>query len=159
MKRRQEDEAARLAQQEKERLTQAAAQAEAEKKRLQYLVDNVRQLNLIPYKGWTEVPGIWDWLPTYLQYPVGSLLEDRAGVPIPTDVLKAIGGLYNILGAMLDPCTALGSRKTVERLQNMTNPKTNQKYTLAEAITKTDQMCSLLRHLKAKVEAQNRAGK
>ena len=161
LKRRQEAEAARQAQLAQERAEQARIAreqaAQTARNHRQYLIDNIRQLNLIPYKGWTDVPGIWDWLPKYLERPVGDLAEEAGRAPIPTDVLKAIGGLYNILNILLDPCTGLGARKTVERLENMTNPKTNRKYTLNEALTKTEQMCALLRQLKAKVEAENRA--
>lgn len=163
LKRRQEAEAARQAQLAQERAEQARIAreqaAQTARNHRQYLIDNIRQLNLIPYKGWTDVPGIWDWLPKYLEKPVGDLAEEAGRVPIPTDVLKAIGGLYNIVNILLDPCTGLGARKTVERLENMTNPKTNRKYTLNEALTKTEQMCALLRQLKAKVEAENRANR
>jgi hypothetical protein len=118
-----------------------------------YLIDNIKQLGLISSKKFTEVPGIWDWLPAILEKPVGDLLEEAGKTPIPTDVIKAIGGLYNVLASLLDPCTQAGKRKTVERLQKMINPKTNAKYTLNEALQKTEQMCGLLRKLKAKVEA------
>jgi len=163
LKRRQDAEAVRRAQLAQERAEQARiareqAAANARNHR-QYLIDNIRQLNLIPYRGWNDVPGIWDWLPNYLERPVGDLAEEAGRAPIPTDVLKAIGGLYNIVNILLDPCTGLGARKTVERLENMTNPKTNRKYTLNEALTKTEQMCALLRQLKAKVEAENRANR
>lgn len=111
---------------------------------------------MIPYEGWRNTPGIWDWLPVYLQTPVGGAAEELAQSPIPADVITAIGGLYNILNILLDPCTAAGSRKTVQRLQERINPKTNLKYTLAEAIEKDSKMCHLLRELKRRVEQQRR---
>ena len=146
--------------QERERKQREALAAEearrTQRAQLDYLINNIKDLGLIPYEGWRNTPGIWDWLPVYLQTTVGGAAEEVAQTPIPTEVITAIGGLYNILNILLDPCTALGSRKTVERLQGRINPKTNRKYTLAEAIDKTDKMCKLLRELKRRVEQQRR---
>jgi hypothetical protein len=86
------------------------------------------------------------------------LAEETARVPIPTDAIKALGGLYQIAAALLDPCTAAGARKTVQRLQKRVNSKTGRPYTLDGAITKTGQMCQLLRKLKAMSEQAHRSG-
>lgn len=163
-----EEEQARAAQaaqlerekQERERQQREALAAEEARRtqcaQLDYLVNNIRDLGLIPYEGWRNTPGIWDWLPVYLQTPVGGAAEEVVQLPIPTDVITAIGGLYNILNSLLDPCTALGSRKTVQRLQGRINPKTGLHYTLIEAEEKTGKMCHLLRELKKRVEQQHR---
>lgn len=58
-----------------------------------------------------------------------------------------------IAAALMDPCTQAGMRKTVERLQGMTNPKTDRRYTLNEALDKTEKMYKLLNDLKAKIDA------
>ena len=63
------------------------------------------------------------------------------------------------VGALLDPCTQAGMRKTVERLEERTNPKTGSSHTLLEALTKTDEMCRTLRQLKARAERANELGK
>jgi hypothetical protein len=140
---------------ERRRAEEVARQTRLEHNR--YLLENIRELGLISYTGFWETPGLWDWLPDIIEYPVGSFLEDRARIPIPTDTIKAIGGLYNIVGALLDPCTAGGMRKTIERLDNRTNPKTGNRYTLLEAITKTDEMCILMRRLKSAAEQAHQA--
>lgn len=132
----------------KQEETNKAAQAAQQK----YLLDNIRQLGLISHKGFSETPGIWDWVPAILERPVGDFFEEVGKTPIPTDVIKAIGGLFNVLANLLDPCSQAGKRKTVERLMGMVNPKTNSKYTLDQALDKTEKMCDLLRELKAKVE-------
>jgi len=116
-----------------------------------YLLDNIKELGLLGSAGIKEVPGIWDWLPDFLENPVGNFVEDRAGGAIPTDVFKAIGGLYNVVLIFYDPCNLQhGYLKTIERLQKMTNPYTNKKYTEKEAERKTNEMCKLLQKLKAK---------
>jgi chemotaxis protein histidine kinase CheA len=135
---------------ERRRAAEEARQARIDHNR--YLLENIRDLNLISYPGFWETPGLWDWLPDVIENPVGNFLEDQARIPIPTDTIKAIGGLYNIVGALLDPCTQAGMRKTIERLEERTNPKTGSTYTLLEAITKTDEMCKVLRRLKTRSE-------
>jgi hypothetical protein len=148
------------AQKKRDEEARQKAEEDAKAKQLahqKYLIDNIKQLGLISSKKFTEVPGIWDWLPAILEKPVGDLLEEAGKTPIPTDVIKAIGGLYNVLASLLDPCTQAGKRKTVERLQKMINPKTNAKYTLDEALQKTEDMCKLLKELKSKVEQLKKA--
>jgi chemotaxis protein histidine kinase CheA len=135
---------------ERRQAAEAARQARIDHNR--YLLENIRDLGLISYPGFWETPGLWDWLPDVIENPVGNFLEDQARIPIPTDTIKAIGGLYNIVGALLDPCTAAGMRKTIERLEDRTNPRTGSTYTLMEAITKTDEMCTVLRRLKSNAE-------
>jgi hypothetical protein len=135
---------------ERRRAEEEARQAQLEHNR--YLLENIRDLGLISYPGFWETPGLWDWLPDIIENPVGNLVEDRIGIPIPTDTIKAIGGLYNIVGALLDPCTAGGKLRTIERLEKRTNPRTGSRYTSLEAITKTDEMCVLLRRLKSSAE-------
>ena len=143
-------EAERLRIAEEQRQAAIARNKERIQKRRKYLLDNIKELGLIGSAGIKDVPGLWDWLPDFLETPVGNLVEDRTGGVIPTDVFKALGGLYKIAGAILDPCTPLGARKTVSRLEEMTNPYTNSKYTSDEALKKTEDMCKLLRRLKAK---------
>lgn len=133
------------------------ARAKAKKEHREYLLDNIKKLGLIDSRAMSKVPGIWDWLPDILETPVSVLLEQQAGVPIPTDTLKALGGLYGIIGKMLDPCTKAGKEKTIERLQEMINPKTGKKYTWGEALKKTDDMCKLLGELRGKLAALKKA--
>jgi len=162
MRRRHEEERQRL--EEARRQQEAASQRMAQERqrtlreRNEYLLRNIRDLGLIQSSAFWETPGIWDWLPDVLAQPVGMLVEETARVPIPTDAIKALGGLYQIAAALLDPCTAGGARKTVERLQKRTNPRTGRPYTLEEALTKTGQMCQLLRKLKAVSEQAHQAG-
>ncbi|MGX1928631.1 hypothetical protein [Flagellimonas sp. 2504JD4-2] len=152
-------EAERIRIAEEQRLASIARNKERIQKRRKYLLDNIKELGLIGSAGIKEVPGLWDWLPDFLETPVGNLIEDRTGGVIPTDVFKALGGLYQVAGAILDPCTPLGARKTVSRLEEMTNPYTNSKYTSDEALKKTEDMCKLLRRLKAKsLQLKNAAG-
>jgi uncharacterized coiled-coil DUF342 family protein len=65
-----------------------------------------------------EFTGIWDW-----GGPVGTAVgygaEDLANAPIPTDAIKAVGGLYAVFQAALDPKTALGSRILALQLGTM----------------------------------------
>lgn len=68
---------------------------------------------LADIKGFTdadlpdEFQGIWDW-----GGPVGTAVgygaEDKTGTVIPTDTIKAVGGLYKIFQAAFDPQYALG---------------------------------------------------
>ncbi len=68
---------------------------------------------LADIKGFTdaelpdEFTGIWDW-----GGPVGTAVgygaEDKTGTVIPTDTIKAVGGLYRIFQAAFDPQYALG---------------------------------------------------
>jgi hypothetical protein len=151
------DAEAKLRAAEEERRKREAEVAAARRKYNEYLVDNIRQLGLIDSSAVRNVPGIWEWLPDILETPVSVLVEASAKTPIPTDTLKALGGLYGIIGKMLDPCTGLGQSKTVERLQSMTNPHTGKNYTFGEALKKTADMCKLLRNLKSKLEALRQA--
>ncbi len=138
----------------------------------EYLLDNIRRLGLISSREFEEIPGALDYvfdrlIPDILSKNTKDLIkeigtmvaEEGAKTPVPTDVLKALGGLYNIAGALLDPCTQAGMRKTVERLQTMTNPKTGSKYTLNEALDKTERMCKLLKELKSKLAELRKAQK
>ena len=152
-KTRAEEEKREREEQEKREKEEAAKREkearEQEIERIKYLLKNIQDLGLISSPGFWEAPGLWDWLPEALRTPAGALAEDLAKVPIPTDTLPALAGLYQIAGALLDPCTTDGKRKTVERLTNRTNSKTGHKYTLEEALDKVDDMCELLTKLKA----------
>jgi chemotaxis protein histidine kinase CheA len=63
----------------------------------------------------SEFTGIWDW-----GGPVGTAVgygaEDISGAVIPTDTIKAVGGLYAVFQASFDPKTALGARILYEHL-------------------------------------------
>jgi len=63
----------------------------------------------------SEFSGLWDW-----GGPVGTAVgyaaEDLAGAVIPTDAIKAVGGLYSILSSYFNPNTALGARVLMEEL-------------------------------------------
>jgi len=50
-----------------------------------------------------------------------------------TYILKALGGLYGLAGAMLNPCSKAGIEKTQARLRKVVNQRTGRKYTEAEA--------------------------
>lgn len=156
--RRKKETAERNAAAEANRLKAADAARKKQRERTEYLVNNIKTLGLINSRGFdSDVPGVWQWLPDFLETPVSMLVEKKVNAPIPLDTLRAIGGLYGIAASLLDPCTALGMRKTVERLEEMTNPYTKAKYTNNQALDKTRDMCTLLRRLKAKLEAYNKA--
>ncbi len=131
----------------------AAADAEAKKNSIatqRYLLQNIYSLGLISSKEFWETKGLWDWLPEKLSKPIGDLLEDKGNPsPIPIDIIPALAGIYQVVGKMLDPCSPDGARKTVERLRNMINTRTNNKYTDEEALDKTEKMCEVLEKLKA----------
>lgn len=159
----QEREKTRAEKEKKEREEQEEREREEAEKRereareqeieqIKYLLRNIQDLGLISSHGFWEARGLWDWLPEALRAPGGALAEDFGKAPIPTDVLPALVGIYQIAGALLDPCTADGKRKTVERLMNRINTKTGTKYTLEEALDKVDGMCDLLTKLKKLAE-------
>jgi len=135
---------------EEKRLASISRIKEKRREHTKYLLDNIKELGLIGSSGIIEVPGVWDWLPDFMENPVGNFVEDRTFNPIPTDVIKALGGIYNLVGILFNPCIPAGYRKTIERLEEMTNPYTNRKYTDKEAMKKTEEMCSLLKRLKTK---------
>lgn len=116
------------------------AAAERRKQHLQYLLHNIKELGLIKSPGFFEVPGIYDWLPEVLQQPVSTGAEDIAKLPVPTDAIRAIGGLYGLAATLLDPCTSGGLSKTVQRLME-------RGYDSDAAIKKTEEMCDVMRKL------------
>ncbi len=152
-------EAERLRVAEEKRKANEERRKKLEKERVEYLLNNIKKLGLIDSRAMKEVPGIWQWLPDILETPVSILVEQKAGVLIPTDTLRALGGLYGIIGKLLDPCTKAGKEKTIERLQTMINPYTKKKYTWGQALKKTDDMCKLLGDLRGKLEALKKAQK
>lgn len=137
----------------------AAAAAEAEARRSavahqRYLLQNIYSLGLISSKEFWEIKGLWDWLPEKLSKPIGDFAEDKGNPsPIPIDIIPALAGIYQLAGQLLDPCTAEGSLKTIQRLKKMTNTKTNSLYTDEEALTKAENMCEALNKLKAMSKA------
>ncbi|MBN2321454.1 MAG: hypothetical protein JXR49_20415 [Acidobacteria bacterium] len=137
------------------RAARQAANAKKRREYREYLLNNIRELSLMP-SAVSEVPGLWDELPDILERPVGDFLEETARIPIPTDTLKALGGLYGIASALLDPCNPTGMGRTVMRLGEMTNPRTGGNYQTRDAMKKTEQMCRMLRGLKARIEASRR---
>ena len=152
--------AAELEKKKKEAEEREKARAREQAEYDKYLLDNMKQLGLIDSRGiQSEIAGIYDWLPTWLQTPASMLAEAKTNTPIPADTLKALAGLYGIVGKMLDPCTGKGMSKTVERLQTMTNPKTGKNYTFDEAFKKTGDMCKLMRRIKSKLEEIRRIQK
>jgi len=117
------------------------------------LVKLIKKMKLID-KEVGKVPGIWDWLPEVAQVPVGMFLEQQAGVPIPTDVLKALGGLYGLVANIRNPCNDGVGRPRIEaRLRKMTNEKTGRLYTEGEAAQEVTNMCNLMNRVKANVKA------
>lgn len=131
-----------------------------------YLLDNIKRLGLISSAPFKDIPGAFDAVvdkiipdilgktaEQWVAEMASQAAEGVSGTPIPISSIQAIGGLYQVAAALLDPCTQAGKRKTVERLQGMINPKTDRKYTLDEALDKTDRMCNLLNELKAKLAA------
>jgi hypothetical protein len=157
----------------------AATRAEAERKKKadedaartraaeqQYLLDNIRQLGLVSSAPFKDIPGAFDRVidriipdslgktaEQWVAEMATMVAEETAGVQVPIGLIQAIGGLYQIAAALLDPCTAAGKLRSVQRLQGMINPKTKARYTLNEALDKTDKMCALLTELKSKIEA------
>lgn len=150
-KKRQEDEQKKKEELERQK-TQAEKDAQDAKYKTKaeniYLLQNIYSLGLISSKIW-ETPGLMDWLPDALEKPIGDAAEDLVKTPIPLDAITAIAGLYGVVGAKLDPCTAEGSITTIKRLKGMKNSKTGINYTDDEALDKTDRMCELLKKLKA----------
>lgn len=151
---------ARAAAQAEERRRRAeatrAAAIERQQEHYRWLLHNIEELNLIRSPEFWETPGLYNWLPQVLQAPVSYGLEDIAKLPIPTDTLGALAGLYGLVGKMLDPCTALGLSKTVQRLEERVNSQTGQNYTFEEAYDKTNEMCRLLRRLHSLADAAGR---
>lgn len=156
-KRKEEEEKKKAADAAAAAETTAAAEAEARRSAVahqRYLLQNIYSLGLINSKEFWDTKGLWDWLPERLAKPVGDLAEDKGNPsPIPIDIIPALAGIYQVVGMLLDPCTADGARKTVERLRKMVNTKTNSKYTEEEALTKTEQLCETLKAIKALAKA------
>jgi hypothetical protein len=133
--------AAAAAEQQRQQAEAArAASVQRQLERTRYLLRNIEQLGLIRSPGFFEVPGIYDWLPGVLQQPVSTGVEDITKLPVPSDAIRAIGGLYGLAATLLDPCTSGGLSKTVQRLME-------RGYDSDEAIRKTDEMCRLMRKL------------
>jgi len=134
------------------------ARLEIEEKR--WLLKNIKELGLIENsdKFW-ETPGLWDWLPKILQAPAGYGAEDLARITIPTNAINALGGLYNLMRVLHNPCTIGGMNTTIKRLQKKVNSRTGRNYTFEEALKKTDEMCALLRELKNLGEKSERRKK
>lgn len=161
-----EREKAEKARQEEENRAKAAREREELRRaEVEYLLDNIKRLGLISSSPFKDIPGAFDavvdkiipdilgktaeqWVSEMTQ----QAAEGVSGSPIPISSIQAIGGLYQVAAALLDPCTQAGMARTVERLQEMVNPKTGRKYTLNEALDKTEKMCELLKELKSKVE-------
>ena len=141
LQREAEARAAALAEQRRQQAEAArVAFAQRRKEHMQYLLRNIQELGLIRSPGFFEIPGLYDWLPDVLQQPTSTALEDMAKLPVPTDTIRAIGGLYGLAATLLDPCTSGGLSRTVQRLME-------RGYDSDDAIQKTEEMCRLLRRL------------
>ena len=128
------------------------ADADARRERIEtnrYLLQNIYSLGLISSKEFWETPGITSWLPEVLEKPLGDIAEEVGKTTIPVDALPALAGVYQVAGMLLDPCTADGSRKTIERLKKMINTRTGAIYTDEQALDKTEKMCEMLKKIKA----------
>ncbi len=134
-----------------------------------YLLDNIKKLGLISSAPFKDVPGAFDAIidkiiPDILGKTVEGVVNEMitgaaeytANGPIPISSIQALGGLYQVIAKLLDPCSPLGAPRIAGRLEGMTNPKTGRKYTPNEAQKKTFEMCVLLRELKSKLEAIKR---
>jgi hypothetical protein len=143
---------------EEDRKKKAAADAQELLEKDKYLIDNIKKLGLIDSRliG-RDAPSIYQWLPRWLQTPVAMLVEAGTQTPIPIDALQAIARMYGLASSLLDPCTALGKRKTLERLNEMINPKTGSKYTDNEAFEKMSGICDLFARMRDKLEAIRKA--
>ncbi|NNE99657.1 MAG: hypothetical protein HKN25_11615, partial [Pyrinomonadaceae bacterium] len=133
---------------------------ERQKKRArnEYLITMIQRLDLIDSSNFAEVPSIWFWVPDIIEQPVGFFLEAQGKTPVPTDTLKAIGGLYAIFAKMKDPCAGLGIDKISLRIsKTMIDPKTKTLYKREDAVTLVAEMCDLMRELKSKLAAIERA--
>ncbi|HMQ04464.1 MAG TPA: hypothetical protein PKD26_11155 [Pyrinomonadaceae bacterium] len=166
---RKADELAAVERAKEQAANQRRNEEEARKRLAQnreYLLDNIKRLGLISSSQFKDVPGGFDAvidkiIPDILGKTVeqwvaavtGAAAEAVAGGPIPAGSVQAIGGIYQIGAALLDPCKRAGMQQTVARLQRMRNPRTGRNYNLVEALDKTDKMCNLLTELKDKVEA------
>ena len=122
---------------------------------------NIYDLGLIDADEFWEVKGVWDWLPALLSKinlqgnnvdaalkAVLDQAEDKAGVPGSTDMIQALGGLYQVVAAMKDPCLGLGKSTTVGRLMKRVNKKTGTFYTEEQALEKTERMCEIFQTIK-----------
>ena len=110
------------------------------------LIALIKKLGLVSETA-AKVPGIWDWLPDIMEVPVGTLAEHVAAVPVPTDSLKAVGGLYGLIGQMLNPCNdAAGKRTLLFKLNDLG-------YSDADALTELERLCNFMKEAKAKLEA------
>ncbi|MDK2465104.1 MAG: CARDB domain-containing protein [Candidatus Korarchaeota archaeon] len=61
----------------------------------------------------TRFRGLWDWegrLLGSLGTSAGYLAEELASGPVPTDLVKAVGGMYSIMSSILNPNTWGGGR-------------------------------------------------
>ena len=128
------------------------AEADARRERIEtnrYLLQNIYSLGLISSKEFWETPGITSWLPEVLEKPLGDIAEELGKSTIPADALPALAGVYQVVGMLLDPCTADGSRKTIERLKKMINTRTGAIYTDEQALDKTEKMCEMLKKIRA----------
>ena len=144
--------AIRLAAEEKRREEAVRAEQIRQLEHDKYLIDNIKKLGLIGHKVVSDVPSLWQWLPSIMQVPVGMIAEYVGRTPIPTDVFVAMGKLYSAFGAFLNPCYAnSGGRQTEFRLRKMINPKTGNLYTETEAAKKVEDMCKFLKNLKTRL--------
>jgi len=141
------------------RVTEQKHRAAVEKKRIEQKKEDARLLKLIKKmnlvsKKIRDVPGIWQWLPDILETPVGVLAEAVSATPVPTDILKALGGVAGIYSSIQDPCNvAVGQPRIKERLRKMINKKTGRLYNEPEADAEVKNMCNLMKRLKANAKA------
>ena len=140
------------------RIAAEQKKAAEEKERLKQKEEDERLLKLIEKmklidKEVRDVPGIWDWLPQIAQVPVGMLFEQTGAVPVPTDVLKALGGLYGLIANIRNPCNdAVGRPRIEQRLREMINEKTGRLYTEGEAAKEVTDMCNLMKRIQKNVK-------
>ncbi len=161
-------EAEKKKKEDEERAKAAAERAAALAAERDYLLDNIKKLGLISSTPFKDVPGAFDAVidkivPDILGKTVEQVVSEMvsgaadytANGPIPIGSIQALGGLYQVMGAMLDPCTKEGELQTANRLTGMINPKTKppRNYTLEEGQVKTQKMCVLLKELKSKLQA------
>lgn len=130
----------------------AKAQRERDVAENKRLLELIKKLGLLD-KKLAEVPGIWEWLPDYLEPPfeVAFFAEAITATPVPTDTLKALGGLYGLIGQMLNPCNdALAKPRLIAKLNKMG-------YSDAEALTEIKKMCDLMTEARTKLLQASKA--
>lgn len=143
---------------EENRIKAAAERDRLKKEELKYQLKMIKELDMLGGTGVSEkdIPGIWDWIPEFMESPVTDyatdVAEGVAGGPIPLKIFNAIGEVYKLFGSAFDPCTKFGKDVAIKKLQKKINPVTNKNYEAVEALAFVDKLCNLLRDIRVKMQ-------